>query len=66
VVWAAGGVLDYVSGRFRRAPRFMRQLGLEWLGRALIEPRRLGRRYLIGIPRFLWRAVRHAVWPARA
>jgi N-acetylglucosaminyldiphosphoundecaprenol N-acetyl-beta-D-mannosaminyltransferase len=60
VVWAAGGVLDYASGRVRRAPRIMRRLGLEWLGRALIEPRRLGPRYLRDIPRFLWRAARYA------
>jgi N-acetylglucosaminyldiphosphoundecaprenol N-acetyl-beta-D-mannosaminyltransferase len=57
VVWAAGGVLDYASGRLRRAPRFMIRLGLEWLGRALIEPYRLGGRYLFGIPRFLLRAL---------
>lgn len=60
VVWAAGGVLDYASGRVRRAPWLMRRLGLEWLGRALIEPRRLGGRYLVGIPRFLWRAALYA------
>lgn len=60
VVWAAGGALDYASGRLRRAPRFMIRLGLEWLGRALIEPRRLGRRYLFGIPRFLLRAFCYA------
>jgi exopolysaccharide biosynthesis WecB/TagA/CpsF family protein len=60
VVWAAGGVLDYASGRLRRAPRWMIRLGLEWLGRALIEPRRLGRRYVVGIPRFLLSAVGYA------
>jgi N-acetylglucosaminyldiphosphoundecaprenol N-acetyl-beta-D-mannosaminyltransferase len=60
VVWAGGGVLDYASGRIRRAPRVMCRAGLEWLGRALIEPRRLGPRYLLGIPLFLWRAVGYA------
>jgi N-acetylglucosaminyldiphosphoundecaprenol N-acetyl-beta-D-mannosaminyltransferase len=60
VVWAAGGALDYASGRLRRAPRFLIRLGLEWLGRALIEPRRLGPRYLVGIPRFLLAVLRHA------
>jgi N-acetylglucosaminyldiphosphoundecaprenol N-acetyl-beta-D-mannosaminyltransferase len=60
VVWAGGGVLDYPSGRLRRAPRLMCRTGLEWLGRALIEPRRLGPRYLLGIPLFLWRVVGHA------
>jgi N-acetylglucosaminyldiphosphoundecaprenol N-acetyl-beta-D-mannosaminyltransferase len=66
VIWAAGGVLEYASGRVRRAPRWMRRLGLEWLGRWMIEPRRLTRRYLAGIPLFLWRSVRHAVAHRRA
>lgn len=61
VIWAAGGVLEYASGRLRRAPVWMRRLGLEWLGRWWIEPRRLTRRYLVGIPLFLSRAMSHAV-----
>ncbi|MCP4541880.1 MAG: hypothetical protein GY832_32525 [Chloroflexi bacterium] len=32
--------------------------GLEWLGRLIIDPRRLWRRYLIGNPLFLWRVVK--------
>ncbi len=50
-----GGMFDYLSGRARRAPRWMTDHGLEWLGRLLIEPRRLWRRYLLGNPLFLWR-----------
>ncbi len=61
VIWAAGGVVEYASGRLRRAPLWMRRLGLEWLGRWWIEPRRLTRRYLVGIPLFLARAVSHGV-----
>lgn len=60
IIWAAGGVLEYASGRVRRAPLWMRRLGLEWLGRWWIEPRRLTRRYLVGIPLFLARAATHA------
>lgn len=61
VIWGAGGVFDYTSGTIRRAPRWMRKLALEWLGRALLEPRRLAPRYMIGIPTFLVRAVRHGL-----
>jgi N-acetylglucosaminyldiphosphoundecaprenol N-acetyl-beta-D-mannosaminyltransferase len=61
VIWAAGGVLEYASGRLRRAPRWMRLIWLEWLGRWMLEPRRLTRRYLVGIPKFLWRAARHGL-----
>jgi len=49
-----GGLFDWVSGRRRPAPRWVGRLGLEWLYRLVIEPRRLMRRYLVGNPRFLW------------
>ena len=40
-----------------RAPRWMTDHGLEWLGRLIIEPRRLWKRYLVGNPLFLWRVL---------
>jgi N-acetylglucosaminyldiphosphoundecaprenol N-acetyl-beta-D-mannosaminyltransferase len=49
-----GALFDYLAGEFPRAPHWMTDHGLEWLGRLIIEPRRLWRRYLLGIPRFLW------------
>jgi N-acetylglucosaminyldiphosphoundecaprenol N-acetyl-beta-D-mannosaminyltransferase len=41
-----GASLDFVAGRIRRAPTWLRQHGGEWLFRLLLEPRRLARRYL--------------------
>jgi len=35
-----GGAFDMISGKKPRAPRFMRQIGLEWLWRLAIEPKR--------------------------
>ena len=58
VALTGGAVFDYVSGRLRRAPAWMRRIGFEWLARLLIEPSRLWRRYLVGNPRFLWRVAR--------
>jgi N-acetylglucosaminyldiphosphoundecaprenol N-acetyl-beta-D-mannosaminyltransferase len=55
---AVGGFLDFSSGRVRRAPHWMNRAGLEWSFRLAQEPRRLGRRYLLGNPRFLWRVMR--------
>ncbi len=55
VALPVGAAFDYVSGETRRAPRWMTDNGLEWLGRLVIEPRRLWRRYIIGIPVFFWR-----------
>lgn len=42
-----GAGFDFVSGRIRRAPRWMRNGGLEWLWRLAHEPRRLFYRYII-------------------
>jgi exopolysaccharide biosynthesis WecB/TagA/CpsF family protein len=41
-----GASIDFAAGRVRRAPRWMQRTGLEWLFRLLLEPRRLGGRYL--------------------
>ena len=49
-----GATFDFVAGMIRRAPRWMQKRGLEWIHRAATEPRRLGMRYLVTTPRFLW------------
>lgn len=56
-----GAALDYIAGAVKRPPRFLRAIRSEWLGRLLIEPRRLWRRYLLGNPRFIMLATRYAV-----
>lgn len=38
-----GGTLDYISGEAKRAPEFIRKLGLEWLHRLINEPKRYKR-----------------------
>ncbi len=48
-----GGLFDFYSGRIRRAPEWMRETGLEWVWRMLMEPGRMWRRYVIGNPVFL-------------
>lgn len=42
-----GGAFDYISGKIKRAPKFWRSCGLEWLYRLFTQPKRLGR---------IWRA----------
>lgn len=61
-----GGSFDHLSGRARRAPRWMQQSGLEWLHRFIQEPRRLWRRYLIGNSAFIWLVVRERLRAGRA
>jgi len=54
---SVGASLGFVSGTLARAPRWMQDVGLEWLHRLAHEPRRLARRYLVeGIP-FLLRVL---------
>lgn len=48
VVVAIGAYLDFVAEYVKRAPKWMRQIRMEWFYRLLVEPRRLWRRYLIG------------------
>lgn len=50
VLLAFGAVVDFLAGRVRRAPHWMSASGLEWLWRLALEPRRLGRRYLLQGP----------------
>jgi N-acetylglucosaminyldiphosphoundecaprenol N-acetyl-beta-D-mannosaminyltransferase len=58
VALTGGAVFDYVSGNLQRAPQWMTDNGLEWLGRLVIEPDRLWKRYILGNPRFLWNVLR--------
>jgi N-acetylglucosaminyldiphosphoundecaprenol N-acetyl-beta-D-mannosaminyltransferase len=51
-----GGLFDFLAGDKRRAPAWMQRMGLEWLFRLALEPRRLISRYLLGNSDFLLRA----------
>jgi exopolysaccharide biosynthesis WecB/TagA/CpsF family protein len=57
VVLGVGALFDFYSGSVPRAPRLMRDLRMEWAFRLWREPRRLFRRYVIGNPEFLVRAL---------
>jgi N-acetylglucosaminyldiphosphoundecaprenol N-acetyl-beta-D-mannosaminyltransferase len=57
-----GAAFDMIAGTKKQAPRWMQRSGLEWLFRLAQEPARLGKRYLIYNPRFLWLALRRYGW----
>ncbi len=40
-----GASINFLSGKVRRAPRWMQRMSLEWLHRMCTEPRRLAKRY---------------------
>jgi exopolysaccharide biosynthesis WecB/TagA/CpsF family protein len=44
-----GASLEFLAGTKKRAPKIMRQIGLEWMHRLLCDPRRLWRRYCYSV-----------------
>lgn len=54
---AVGAAFDYIAGTLVSPPRWMQDVGLEWLYRLCREPRRLWRRYLYANSAFLVRFV---------
>ncbi|WKW51612.1 WecB/TagA/CpsF family glycosyltransferase [Rhodomicrobium lacus] len=58
LLMGVGALFDFVSGRVPRAPRWVRASRVEWLYRLSHDPRRLGRRYIVGNWQFLHRVAR--------
>jgi len=54
VMVGVGQAFNIVAGNLKQAPPWMREHGLEWLFRLLLEPRRLWKRYLVYNTRFLY------------
>jgi len=57
VLLGVGAAFDFLSGRVKQAPRWMRRCGLEWFYRLCAEPRRLAPRYFKNNPLFAARAL---------
>jgi N-acetylglucosaminyldiphosphoundecaprenol N-acetyl-beta-D-mannosaminyltransferase len=57
VAIGVGGTFDFISGTMHRAPAQLRHLGLEWLWRLILEPKRIRRifRAVIVFPYLLLR-----------
>ena len=52
VMMGVGAAFDLFGGRTKEAPRWTRDIGLEWVYRLVQEPRRLWRRHAKHDPRF--------------
>jgi len=61
VVLSIGAVFDFYSGSTKRPHPVFIRLGLEWLGRSIADPKKLGKRNLFAIPKFVINCVRKAV-----
>jgi N-acetylglucosaminyldiphosphoundecaprenol N-acetyl-beta-D-mannosaminyltransferase len=55
-----GGSVNFLAGRMKRAPVWLQSLGLEWLFRLFVEPRRLVSRYLRHDVPFACKLLAHA------
>jgi len=51
VAMGVGGAFDFIAGVVPRAPRWMREIGLEWLYRLIRQPWRWRR--MLALPRFV-------------
>jgi N-acetylglucosaminyldiphosphoundecaprenol N-acetyl-beta-D-mannosaminyltransferase len=49
-----GAVFDFYAGTCKRAPKWMIDMGFEWLHRLISEPKRLWRRYIFGNTQFIF------------
>ena len=54
VMIGVGAAFDFHAGIKKQAPGWLMAIGLEWLFRLCMEPRRLWRRYLYNNPQFLF------------
>jgi len=59
VIIAVGDGIKIFAGIKRRGPKIIQLAGLEWFVRLIFEPKRLWKRYLIGIPLFIYRLFKY-------
>lgn len=53
VMLGVGAAFDFHSGRVKQSPAVLQRLGMEWLFRLIMEPKRLWKRYAKHNPRFV-------------
>jgi N-acetylglucosaminyldiphosphoundecaprenol N-acetyl-beta-D-mannosaminyltransferase len=58
VILCVGGCLEFYFGTKKRAPGCLRKIGFEWLHRLFSEPKRMWKRYIIGIPLFFFQILK--------
>jgi N-acetylglucosaminyldiphosphoundecaprenol N-acetyl-beta-D-mannosaminyltransferase len=66
VMLGVGAAFDYHAGTRKRAPRWMQNVGMEWLHRLCSEPERLLKRYLVTNLVFVLFTIRQWLFGRRA
>lgn len=62
-ICSIGAVFDFYAGTVKRPGKIWINMGLEWLGRLVQEPKRLYKRYLIYGPVFMYKLVQQKMHP---
>lgn len=66
LVVCGGAIIDFMGNKVKRAPKWIRKIGFEWIYRLVHEPKRLYKRYVLGNPAFIYRMLRmHRVIASR-
>jgi len=60
VLIGVGGLFDFQTDRISRSPKWVQDVGLEWIWRLKQEPLRLWKRYIVGNPLFLYRVFKQS------
>lgn len=63
LMFGLGASLDFFAGKIRRAPKWVQNMGLEWLWRLVGEPKRLWKRYLrdLQFPLIVYRQLKESL-----
>jgi N-acetylglucosaminyldiphosphoundecaprenol N-acetyl-beta-D-mannosaminyltransferase len=58
-ILAVGGGLRVLANERKRGPMWVQRIGFEWFVRLLEEPNKYWKRYLVGIPLFIYRVIQY-------
>lgn len=63
VIITCGGCYNYITGEYKRAPKWMQDSGLEWLHRMFTQPKHLFWRYFTTNPHAIYCMLKNRFWP---
>jgi len=57
IIMSVGGWFSFLSGEKKRAPKFMQKIHFEWFYRLTTEFPTVWKRYIFGVPKFIYRVL---------
>jgi N-acetylglucosaminyldiphosphoundecaprenol N-acetyl-beta-D-mannosaminyltransferase len=58
LIMGVGGSFDVITGKVKRAPKYIQIIGMEWFYRLIQEPKRMWKRYLLGNTLFVFMVIK--------